>query len=174
MTNSEDDVGRPNDVTDFGSIAQVSVGQIVGLVEAVDEAGGVADVATISQEVDMDVDHLGPILAAAELLGLATVDEGDVRTTELSRKLLSSNVRQRKAILRDIIDDVSVFRSILDLARRAGRPLGRQEILDAIAAGVGRHQAEGLFKALVYWGRYVGLVRYDSESEQLTLRSPSN
>lgn len=155
------------------SIGRVSVGQIVGLVEAVDEVGGVADVATISREVDMDVDHLGPILSAAELLGLATVADGDVRLTDLSRRVLSSNVRQRKAVLRDIIDDVPVFRSILDLARRAGRPLGRQEVLDAIAEGVGRHQAEDSFKALVYWGRYVGLVRYDSESEELTLRSPS-
>jgi len=27
--------------------------------------------------------------------------------------------------------------------------------------------------ALVYWGRYVELVRYDSEAEELSLRTPS-
>jgi NitT/TauT family transport system ATP-binding protein len=160
-------------VMDFESIAQVSVSQILGLIEAVDEVSGVADVATISQEVDMDVDHLGPILGAAELLGLVTVEGGDVRMTDLSRKLLSSNVRQRKAVMRDIIDDVPVFRSILERARQTRQPLAREDVLDAIAPAVGRPQAESVFQALVYWGRYVGLVRYDSESEQLTLREPS-
>lgn len=173
MSNIRDDVRRAIAVADFHSMAKVSVGQILGLVEAVEEVGGVADVATISQEVDMDVDRLGPILKAAEFLGLVTVEDGDIRITDLSRKLLSSNVRGRKAIVRNIIDDVPVFREITDMARKAERPVGRAEILDALTARVGSHQAQDLFKALVYWGRYVELLRYDSESEQLTLRTPS-
>jgi NitT/TauT family transport system ATP-binding protein len=160
-------------VTDFHPIAKVSVGQILGLVEAIDEVGGVADVATISQEVEMDLDKLGPILDAAEFLGLVTVHEGDVRITDLSRKILHANVRQRKAMIREIIDDIPVFRLITDLARQAAGPLTRQEILDALSTRVGSHAAEDLFKALVYWGRYVELVRYDSQTEELTLRAPS-
>lgn len=173
MSNSEDRVGRPSAVAGFHSIAKVSVGQILGLVEAVDEVGGVADVATISQEVDMDLDRLGPILNAAEFLGLVHVEDGDLRITDLSRRLLSATVRERKVILRDILDDVPLFRHITDMARRAGRALSRQVVLEALAARVGSHQAEDLFKALVYWGRYVELLRYDSQSEQLTLRLPS-
>ena len=173
MSNSGEGVGRTGGVTDFHPIAKVSVGQILGLVEAIDEVGGLADVATISQEVDMDLDRLGPILGAAEFLGLVTVEDGDVRITDLSRKLLHANVRERKAIVRDIIDDVPVFHLITDMTRKAGRPLSKQEILEALSARVGSHQTEDLFKALVYWGRYVELVRYDSQSELLTLRTPS-
>lgn len=173
MSNSRDDVGPPKQVKDFHSISKASVGQILGLVEAVDEAGGTADVATISKEVDMDIDRLGPILAAAEFLGLLEVEDGDVRMTDLSRKLLSASVRERKSIVRDIIDDLPVFRRVTEMARVAGRPLDRREIVDALAANVGSHQAEEVFKALVYWGRYVELVRYDSESELLSLRTPS-
>ncbi len=173
MSNSGNVDGPPKRVRGFHSISKASVGQILGLVEAVDEAGGTADVATISQEVEMDIDRLGPILAAAEFLGLLEVEDGDVRMTELSRKLLSASVRERKRIVRDIIDDVPVFRRVTEMARSAGRPLDREEIIDAIAANVGSHQAEEVFRALVYWGRYVELVRYDSVSEQLSLRTPS-
>ena len=160
-------------MTDMRTIAKVSVGQILGLVEAIDEVGGTADAATIAQEVDMDLDRLGPVVEAAEFLGLVTVDEGDLRLTELSRKLHAANVRQRKALVREIIDDVPVFRQITDMARKAGRALSREEVLGALSAHVGRHLADDLFNALVYWGRYVELVRYDSESEELTLRAPS-
>ncbi|HYS73194.1 MAG TPA: AAA-associated domain-containing protein [Thermoplasmata archaeon] len=149
------------------------MGQVLGLVEAVDETGGTADVATISREVEMDIDRLGPILAAAEFLGLLEVEDGDVRMTDLSRKLLSASVRERKSIVRGIIDDLPVFRRVTEMARVAGRPLDRREVVDALAANVGSHQADEVFKALVYWGRYVELVRYDSESELLSLRTPS-
>jgi len=173
MSKNGDVVGPAGVVTDYRAIAKVSVGQILGLVEAIDEVGGTADVATISQEVDMDLDRLGPILNAAEFLKLVVIEDGDVRMTDLSRKLLHASVRQRKAIMRVIIDDIPVFRLVTDMVRKAGGSLGRQEILQAITDRVGSHQAEDLFRALVYWGRYVELVKYDSETEQLTLRTPS-
>lgn len=171
MSNTGDDDGRKTPVTDFHSMAKVSVGQILGLVEAVDEVGGVADAATISREVEMDVDRLGPILTAAEFLGLVTIEDGDIRITELSRKLLTANVRERKRIVREIIDDMPAFRLVMEMARSSGAaPLGRQQVVQALADRVGSHQAEDVFNALVYWGRYAELVRYDSESEQLTVR----
>jgi NitT/TauT family transport system ATP-binding protein len=116
------------------------------------------------------VDRLGPILNAAEFLGLVTVEEGDIRITELSRKLLTASVRERKRIVREIIDDLPAFRLVMDMARSSGTPLGRQEVVQALADRVGSHQAEDVFNALVYWGRYAELVRYDSEAEQLTVR----
>jgi NitT/TauT family transport system ATP-binding protein len=155
-------------------IAKVSVGQVLGLVEAIDEVGGSADVATISQEVEMDIDRLGPIIDAAELLNFVKVEDGDLTITELSRKVLQANVRERKRIIREIVDDVPIFKQVMAMAKTAGRPLSRDEVLGTIAAQVGTHNADDLFNALVYWGRYTELVSYDSESEELTLRVPSD
>jgi NitT/TauT family transport system ATP-binding protein len=154
-------------------IAHVSVGQVLGLVEAVDEVGGSADAATISQEVEMDIDRLGPIIDAAEFLGFVKVEDGDLTITDLSRKVLNANVYERQHIIRDTIDDAPIFREVTEMARKAGRPLSREEVLRAIVVHVGTHNAEDLFDALVYWGRYTELVRYDSESEELTLQMPS-
>ena len=173
MPNSPQVDGPSKSLADMHPIAKVSVGQILGLVEAIDEVGGSADVATISQEVEMDIDRLGPIIDAAELLGFVKVHEGDLTITELSRKVLHADVRERKKIIRDIIDDVPIFKQVMAMARAAGRPLSREEVLGAIAAQVGTHNADDLFNALVYWGRYTELVNYDSESEELTLRAPS-
>jgi len=154
-------------------IAKVSVGQVLGLVEAIDEVGGSADVATISQEVEMDIDRLGPIIDAAELLNFVRVEDGDLTITDLSRKVLAANVRERKKIIREIMDDVPIFRQVMAMAKAAGRPLSRDEVLGTIAAQVGSHNADDLFNALVYWGRYTELVSYDSESEELTIRLQS-
>lgn len=173
MPNTPQVNGGSKSLADMHPIAKVSVGQILGLVEAIDEVGGSADVATISQEVEMDIDRLGPIIDAAELLGFVKVYEGDLTITDLSRKVLHADVRERKKIIRDIIDDVPIFKEVMQMARAAGRPLSRDEVLGAIAAQVGSHNADDLFNALVYWGRYTELVSYDSESEELTIRAPS-
>jgi NitT/TauT family transport system ATP-binding protein len=165
---------RPSkSLSEMHPIARVSVGQVLGLVEAIDEVGGTADVATISQEVEMDIDRLGPVIDAGELLGFVKVEEGDLTITDLSRNVLHANVRERKKIIREIIDDVPIFKQVLEMAKSAGRPLSREEVLGTIAARVGTHNADDLFNALVYWGRYTELVNYDSESEQLTIRAPS-
>src|SRR3989442_1612190 len=89
---------------------------VLMVTHAIDEVGGDADVVTTSQEFDMELDRLGPILRAAEFLGLATGEDGDVRITDLSRKLQHANVRERKPIIRDIIYDVPVFHLITDMA----------------------------------------------------------
>ncbi len=174
MPKPSDRVGSPVAVRplDVHPIAKVSLSQIVGLAEAVDERGGEADVAVISEEVDMDVDRLGPVVSAAEFLGLMTVDDGNLRLTDLSRRVLAANVRERKAIFRDIVKEVPVFHQVVEMARTAGRPLSRPEVLQAIADRVGSHAAGDVFRALVYWGRYCELVSYDSRSELLGLRGP--
>ncbi len=173
MPNTDQAHGPTKSLADMHPIAKVSAGQILGLVEAIDEVGGSADAATISQEVEMDIDRLGPIIDAAELLGFVKVEEGDLTISDLSRKVLHANVRERKKIIRDIVDDVPIFKQVMDMAKGAGRPLSRDEVLGVIAAQVGTHNAADLFNALVYWGRYTELVSYDSESEELTLRIPT-
>src|SRR5437870_8354488 len=107
-------------------MSKVSVGQILGLVEAVDEVGGVADAATIAREVDMDIDRLGPILGAAEFLGLVTVEDGDIRITDLRRKLLMATVRERNKIIRQVIDDLLTIRLVMAMGRNPASPRGRQ------------------------------------------------
>ncbi len=173
MPNSPPTNGLSKPLADMHPIAKVSVGQILGLVEAIDEVGGSADAATISQEVEMDIDRLGPVIDASEFLGFVKVAEGDLTITELSRKVLHADVQERKKIIRDIIDDVPIFKEVMRMAREAGRPLSREEILGAISAQVGSHHADDFFKALVYWGRYTELVNYDSEAEELTIRVPT-
>ena len=173
MSKTPNDHGEPGKrFVDLHPISKVSLSQIVGLVEAVDEQGGDADVALIARESEMDLDVIAPVVAAAELLGLVTVDAGNLRLTDLSRRILEASVRERKSIFREIVQAVPVFRQVMDRIRDAGRPLSRDEVLGALSAHIGSHQSEEAFRALVYWGRYAELVTYDSRSERLGLRTP--
>ena len=145
------------------------LGQVIGLVKAVEDSGGEADAAALSKELHLDLVRLEPVVSAAEFLGLLRVHEGDLEVTELGRRLLVATIRQRKAILREIMEQTPLFRQVTEMLRGAGRPLPRQEVVDALSAQLGSHQAEGVFKALVYWGRYTERLDYDGGSEILSL-----
>ena len=172
MSNSTDRDIPSRRPVDMHPIAKVHLGEVIGLVEAVDEVGGQADAATIAQEFDMDLDRLGPVIDAAEFLGLMAVAEGDLKTTDLSRKVLTGTQKERKAIIREIIEDVPVFRQVTGLLRRR-EVMSKDEVMEVLSSRVGTHAARDFFDALVYWGRYVELIRYDSETEELALRQPS-
>ena len=169
---NEDD-GRARIRSGMQPISKVSLGQIVGLLKAIEEMGGDADVAEIGRTVEMVLDSIGHIVDAAEFLGLARAEEGDLTTTELGRKVLTAGVRQRKSIVRDIIQSLPVFQGLIDQLVAAGRPLTREEVLAAIERHISSHDAPTLFNALVYWGRYVELLTYESRSELLSLRTPA-
>ncbi len=154
-------------------MARVTLSQIVGLVDAIDQAGGEATAAAVAQDIEEDATLLAAIVSAGELLGLLTVDEGRLRLAPLAAKILEANVRTRKKIFREILVNLPMFGQILVALHEAGRPLTRGELVGKIAAQAGTHRAEELFDALVYWGRYAELLRYDGNSELLTLREPA-
>jgi len=147
--------------------------QILGLLTAIDGAGGETDVARIAVDVRMNIVTIGPVVDAAEFLGLVKVHEGDIVLTELGSKLLRSGLRQRKEIIRSVIDQMPLFRQVTDLIRAAGRPLSRQEVTETLSEHVGTHHSDATFQALVYWGRYVERVTYDGAAELLGLRGPA-
>ena len=169
-TQDTDKSGRRH--MDLRTITKVSFSQVVALARAIDEHGGVADVARIADDVEMDLDGIGPVVAAAEFLGVLTVEEGDLRLTDFGRKLMKASVRERKAMLRAFMKDLPVFRYVIQLIETSGRPVSRKDVVEALAVHYGAHQADDLFRALVYWGRASELIAYDSRSELLTLRTP--
>src|SRR3989441_9192872 len=72
VSNIGEGVGRETRVTDFRSMSKVSVGQILGLVEAVDEAGGGSAAASVGRACRMDNNQLGPRPGAGEILTVVT------------------------------------------------------------------------------------------------------
>jgi hypothetical protein len=172
VSNNQDRDKPIRRLADMHPIAKVSLSEVVGLLEAVDEVGGQSDAANIAREFDMDLDRLGPVIDAAEFLGLMNVEDGDLKNTDLSRNLLSASQKERKAIIRRVIAEVPVFREVMGVLNEK-RTLKRDDVVQVLTGLVGSHAAQDVFDALVYWGRYVELIHYDSETEELSIRLPS-
>ena len=146
-------------------------GAISGLLEIVEDYGGVDDVAVISDRLRIEADDLLPILDAAVLLGFAEVREGDVILTEAGRSFAEGEVEEAKRIFRtQVLDRAPLVRTMYEalLASRGGQ-VGQEFFLDILDENYSEEEARGQFDTAVHWARYAGLFEYDADEEQIRL-----
>ena len=148
-------------LVDTTALPHARPGAISGLLELVEEYGGPEDVA----------DDLLPILDAAVLLGFATVNEGDVTLTEIGRTFADAEVEIARAIFRDqALQFAPMVRTIHEvLLSTRGKPVHEDFFLDILDEYYSDEEARNQFETALNWGRYAGLIEYDSDEKTLQL-----
>ncbi len=175
MTNPDTQITQV--VQDRGSLVDTTAlpharpGAISGLLELVEEYGGPEDVAVISDRLRIEADDLLPILDAAVLLGFATVKEGDVTLTEIGRTFADAEVEQARAIFREqALKFAPMVRTMHEvLLSTKGKPVHEDFILDILDENYSDEEARNQFETALNWGRYAGLLEYDSDEKTLQL-----
>jgi len=147
------------------------VADVIGLVDTVmNEFGGNANLFMVAKEMDSDIDSLVPALNAAVYLGFLTVEDGDVRITELGRAFLKSRIGERKRILKERIMNIEPFRTAYELGLKG--PFSVDELIDALSSkgyvdvrGPGSKELVSLL--LAEWGVFSGLLRRKNQEYML-------
>ncbi len=148
-----------------------SVSRILGLLEAVHDAGGEDDVARIAMDFDEELDEIQRTLESVEYLGFGVVDQGNLRLTEAARELLRSGIQKRKKLFRQRLLSLPIFQVVQATLQTA--PEGhasREEVRAALGDKVGPGDWDELFKCLVNWGRYAELLAYDPGQDEFRLK----
>ncbi len=148
-----------------------SVSRILGLLEAVHDAGGEDDVARIAMDFDEELDEIQRTLDSVEFLGFGVVDEGNLRLTDAARELLRSGIQKRKKLFRQRLQALPIFQAVQStLGAAPDGSASREELRAALGDKVGPGEWEDLFKCLVNWGRYAEMLAYDPEQDEFRLK----
>ena len=75
---------------------KATISEIIGLLEAVNDSGGVEDAAQLAADFDLELDRILPSIDGAELLGFIVATDGNIELTKDARKLLDAGIRERK------------------------------------------------------------------------------
>lgn len=155
---------------DAGPLPQVGIGMVIGLLEMLEDVRGKEDIFKLAGSLSMELDDIGPVIEAAKVLGFIETTNGDITLTGLGTQLLNANIDERKEIVAGQLQQLPAFKEILDLINaRRGRQVRRDIVVDRFARRMSDEDAEILFKTLVDWGRYAGLIGYDTKGEILYL-----
>jgi NitT/TauT family transport system ATP-binding protein len=151
----------------------VGTNLMAGLLEtlAAPPYNGHADLPAIASSLQLELDDLLPLGEALQLLGLAVLEEGDLRLTDAGRAFAGTDTDARKEqfaqALRTHVPLVAQIRQVVDERwnHRASAVRFRDELEDHMSP----EYAAQTMRTAIAWGRYAELFSYDEEAEQFSL-----
>jgi NitT/TauT family transport system ATP-binding protein len=152
-------------------LPHVNVNDLAGLLERVNELpGDRADLFRLTADLHVDSDHLLRVTEAAEMLGFATVAQGDISLTPLGETFAEASILARKEIFATRLRRVPLIRWLMTMLRATNQHrLERGVVQTALELEFPPDEAEHQLDTVVDWGRYGEVLAYDDDSESFSL-----
>jgi NitT/TauT family transport system ATP-binding protein len=153
------------------ALPDIQINDLAGLLERLDEMpGNRTDIYRVAQELNMDSDYLLRLTDAAELLGFATIAQGDIALTSLGETFAEARIQARKEIFATRIRRLPVFRWLLSMLNAANKhQLEGDVVKKALELDFPAEEAQEQFDRFVDWGRYAEILGYDDGDDVLYL-----
>ncbi len=153
------------------SLPDVQVGNLTGLLEGLaDKPDDRADIYRLVEELKVDSNHLFLLTEAAELMGFATVAQGDITLTALGQTFVDASILARKEIFATRIRRLPMFRWLLNMLEKSdSHSLEWDVIQSALELEFPPEDAEKQVEIAVNWGRYAELITYDDGKGTISL-----
>lgn len=157
----------PGELGPTRSLPDININDLAGLLENVAEAPNDRDdLYRLADDLNLDSDHLLRMVDAAELLGFATVTQGDIILTPLGETFAEASIQARKEIFASRIRRLPFFRWLFTMLRSADHQrLRRDVLLTALELEFPPEEASRVLETAANWGRYTELLVYDDDDD---------
>jgi NitT/TauT family transport system ATP-binding protein len=152
-------------------LPEATVGGMSGLLEILAARGGREDLPKLAHGLTFEVDDLLPLVDAAQMLGLAVVDNGDLEITDEGRGFVEADILESKKIFAASAKErAPLVRAICkSLESTKDGTLGEGFFLDLLRRGFSEEEAREQMHIAIDWGRYGELFDFDANTGQLRL-----
>jgi NitT/TauT family transport system ATP-binding protein len=151
-------------------LPNVNVGEMIGLLERVDNAGGTADIFDLAVEVGKEFGKILELIKAAELLDFVDTPKHMVTLLPLGRQLLGEKVNGRKRLVNQQLRHLQLVERIIEmLERQESKAVDEDLVLEELAVWLPTEKPHIMFKSIVRWGRYAELLGYSADEHKLYL-----
>ncbi len=155
------------------SLPDVQVSDLTGMLEVLAEKpADRADIYKLVEELKVDSNHLFLLTEAAELLGFATVAQGDINLTSLGQTFVDASILARKEIFATRIRRLPMFRWLLNMFEKADIHAMEWDVVQsALEFEFPPEEAEKQVEIAVNWGRYAEVMSYDDGNSRIYLET---
>jgi NitT/TauT family transport system ATP-binding protein len=151
-------------------LPHVGVGEMIGLLERVDAAGGSADIFDLSVEIGKEFGRVLELVKAAELLDFVDTPKHTVTLTALGRQLLAAKINGRKQLINQQLRQLLLIEHIIDMLQgQENKTVDEDLVLEELAVWLPTEKPQSMFKSIVRWGRYAELLGYNADERKLYL-----
>ncbi len=155
------------------ALPQVAINELIGLLESVvEQTNARTDIYKLAERIKVNSDHLLSLTEAAELLGFATVTEGDFILTPLGETLVEASILGRKEIFAARISRLPIFKWLVGMLKvEPEHRLQWKVVQKALELDFPAEEAERQVQTAVKWGRYAEILVYDDKTEIIYLEN---
>ena len=148
-------------------LPHITINDLAGLLEYLAEVPNQKeDLYRLAEELRIDSDQLLRLSEAAELLGFATISQGDITLTVLGDTFADASILGRKEIFATRIRRLPFIRWLLEMLKAADHQrLERDVLLTALKLEFPPEEAERQMETMANWGRYAELFAYDDDDD---------
>jgi len=151
-------------------LPDASASEIVGLIEYLDARGGRADVFQIAADTHREFGEIIKVVKAAEMLDLVDTPKRQVMLEADGIRFVKATPEARKAIWRDQLLKLNLFRKIVALIEnREDGQVDKETVMDIIIFSMPFEDFEKTFDNIIRWGRYGNLFAYEDDTEKLSM-----
>ena len=155
------------------SLPYVTPGEVLGLLSLLGDTE--YDVFEIAERLGKEFGAIIRVIKAAELLGFIETPGQEVRLTVLGRDLVAASTETQRGIIRERLMQLKIFELLVRLIRvQPEHCLPDEELLRELRTALPHEKPRPLFRTLLSWGRYAGLISHDQRRHVIKLYEPKD
>lgn len=153
------------------ALPNITINDLAGLLEHLDKIPkDHIDIYRLAEELMVNSDHLLRVIESAELLGFATVAQGDMTLTALGETFAEASILARKEIFSTRIRRLPIFKWLISMLKaRENNELEWDVVQTALELEFPPEEAFRQLDTAVNWGRYAEILAYEDNTEIIYL-----
>jgi NitT/TauT family transport system ATP-binding protein len=156
--------------TSLRVLPNVSVSEVIGLLETIHEEGGTGDIFKLAQQIRKDFGPTLFLVKAAEILELVDTPKQKVILTELGKHLVEGDINVQKRMLHELYGELSLVSELSQLLRQSPTlRLPVDLITEKLSEWLPNENPNDLLASLITWGRFSEYFGYNDDTKELYL-----
>ena len=152
------------------TLPNVQVTAVIGLLEAIADQGGAADIFELGQKIGKDFGSTLYLVKAAELFDLVDTPKHNVILTDLGRRFVDGDINARKRVLHELFGGLKIVQLTTNLLK-AGEALRIpvEKLNERVVEWLPNENPHQIVEALVSWGRFAEYFGYNDDTKEIYL-----
>ncbi|HEY7974104.1 MAG TPA: nitrate/sulfonate/bicarbonate ABC transporter ATP-binding protein, partial [Ktedonobacterales bacterium] len=148
------------------AIPHVGIGELTGFIERLHALQNREDLYELARDLQLDADDLLPLAEAANLLGFADIEAGDVVLTASGLRFAAADILSKKEVFREqATGGIRLIRAIVGrLQASPEQRVAEDDILAELERAFSAREARRQLDTAIDWGRYAEVFAYDDDS----------
>ena len=152
------------------TLPNVQIVEIIGLLEAIADQGGAADIFELAHDTGKDFGRTLYLVKGAELLELVDTPKQNVVLTDLGRHFVAGDINVRKRMLHELFGSLRVVQMTSNLLRKdESLRLPVDSLVERVGEWLPNENPHQIVEALVSWGRFAEYFGYNDDTKEVYL-----